>query len=346
MGHHPPATGGGPPGDRRKPWIKAAIAGGLAIGLQAAILGLAVLVGVMTPPVRKEAKLKLPEGSKAHHREQQQAVENQLAKINRLQADGLKQLMEPLLDSVRPDIKVSRPDLTQSLQAMGAMLPTAGMFSDAMTAFTDGMEGDDLPPPEPVDFLGESLNAKRIVLLLDVSGSVKSKMERAGLSMEALRKEVVQFVDQLGPNHLFGIIQFTRNWQAFREDLVPATEAIRREAHQWINTSFRTTGTSGRNWTRGSPNGIEGVLAAAFQMDIQIDEVFIVSDADFQRTPPGGGGQDVPWPQLRELTTGLQEVSIGTTRLRLLCFHPPEDALPDLRAWVRENGPGTVKIVQ
>ena len=81
-------------------------------------------------------------------------------------------------------------------------------------------------------------------------------------------------------------------------------------------------------------------------MDPQIDEIFIVSDADFQRTPPGGGGQNVPWGQLRELTKILQQESIGETRLRILCFYPPEDALPDLKAWVRENGEGTVRVVQ
>jgi hypothetical protein len=155
--------------------------------------------------------------------------------------------------------------------------------------------------------------------------------------MNQLREEVHRFVDQLGPNHLFGIIQFTRKWDRFREELLPATEAVRADAREWINSSFRTTGTSGRGWTGGQPNGIEAVLQAAFTMDPQIDEIFIVSDADFQRTPPGGGGQDVPWSELRDLTKRLQQQSIGQARLRLLCFYPPEEGLADLRAWTRER---------
>jgi hypothetical protein len=329
---------------RGKSWRKSLLVGGLALGLQGGILGLAVLIGVLEVQPPQEARLKVPPGSPTRQREQQQTLEKQLARLNRLQKQGMDRLMEPVLDAARPEIPASRPDLAQSMQAMGAMLPVGTFFQNDLAGLTEGIEADILPPPDPVSFLGETLNAKRIVLLLDVSASVKSKMERAGVSMEKLRQEVHQFVDQLGPNHLFGIIQFTRNWDTFEMELLPATTAVKERAREWINSSFRTTGTSGRGWTRGSPNGIEGVLSAAFAMDAELDEIFLVSDCDFQRTPPGGGGQDVPWPQLRELTRTLQEESIHDTRLRVLCFYPPEDALPLIRAWVRENGPGTLRV--
>lgn len=315
------------------------------MAIQTSILGLALLVGVIHQQEPAEATLKLPEGSPTRQRKHRAAVEKQLAKLDRLQNDGMRQLMEPMLESLQPELAVQQPNLQKTFQAMGALLPVQGMFSNSMTSLADGWNDDALPPPAAIDFLGETLRAQRIVLLIDVSGSVKSKMERAGVSMETLQQEMTKFVDQLGPNHLFGIIQFTRNWQAFRDELLPATEVVQQEAHQWIGSSFRTTGTSGRDWTRGNPNGIEGVLAAAFAMDPQLDEIFLISDADFQRTPPGGGGQDVPWSQLRTLTKALQQESIGTTRLRALCFYPPEGALPDLGAWTRENGPGTVRII-
>jgi len=327
--------------DRRRLMLIA----GLAVGFQGLLLGLAVLIGVMDPQPPREARLKVPPASVTASRERQQALDKQLAKLNRMQKEGLNELMNEVLDSARPEISVSRPDLQQSFQAMAAMLPASSFFQDSTAAFSGMDAGDALPLPDPVSFMGESLSATRIVLLLDVSGSVKSKIERAGLSMEALREEVHKFIDQLGPNHLFGIVQFSRKWQVFREELVPATASIKEEARQWLSRSFRTTGTSGRNWSGGPPNGIEGVLRAAFAMDPQIDQIFLVSDGDFQRTPPGGGGQDVPWADLRRLTSLLQESSIGETRLRALCFYPPEEALPDLRAWIRENGTGTVRVV-
>lgn len=340
-GHRLPHSG---PGRRRGSWKKAAIAGTLALLLQAAIIGLAIFIGVMDPPLPQEAKLNLPAGSKSKFKEQQQQVSDRLAKLDRLNKAEIGKLAEPLMQSMEVQIPVPQPDLVQSFQAMGAMLPTDSFFRNDMSALTDGIEVDSLPPPQPVSFLGESLSAKRIVLLLDVSSSVKSKIERAGLSMEKLRDEVHKFVDQLGPNHLFGIIQFTRNWNSFDKELLPATEKVRQQAREWINGSFRTSGTSGRNWTRGTPNGIEGVLTAAFGMSPEVDDIFIVSDGDFQRTPPGGGGQDVPWVDLRRLTQQLQEQSMADTRLRFLCFYPLEDALPDLRAWIRENGDGSLRI--
>ncbi len=341
----PPLYTAAPPAARSANWRRGLLIGGLALALQGAILGMALLIGVLDPQPPKEARLKLPAGSVTAQRERQQALDNQLAQLNRLQNEGMARLMEPLLDAARPELAIPRPDPVQAFQAMGAMLPAASFFPGAAAALTDGLDTDRLPLPEPVSFLGETLNARRIVLLLDVSGSVKTKMERAGLSMEQLRAEVHRFVDQLGPNHLFGIIQFTRNWQAFRPELVPATEAMRKEARAWIGRSFRTTGTSGPGWSTASPNGIQAVLAAAFAMDPQIDEIFIVSDGDFYRTPPGGGGQSVPWPELRAHTRRLQEQSVGQTRLRLLCFHPPANARADLAAWARENGDGSLRVV-
>jgi hypothetical protein len=336
------AAGGG----RSAAWRKRLLVVGLALGFQVGLLSLAVFIGVMDPPLPQAAKLKLAPGSQALQREQQAAMEAQLAQLSRIQQDSLNALAEPILEAMQADLPVAALQPVQSVQAMGAMLPMGSLFQDATGALTDGLETDTLPPPDPVSFLGETLNAKRLVLLLDVSGSVKTKMERAGISMNQLRQEVHRFVDQLGPNHLFGIIQFTRKWDPFREELLPATEAVRAQAREWIDASFRTTGTGGRNWTGGQPNGIEAVLQAAFAMDPQVDEVFVVSDGDFQRTPPGGGGQDVPWPELRQFTKSLQQQSIGEARLRLLCFYPPESALSDLRAWARENGPGSVRIVE
>lgn len=319
--------------------------GGLAIGFQSLILLAALLIGVLDPQPPQEAKLKLPPGSPSRQREQAAEVQQQLARLNRMEKAARQAMAEQMLQAEQPQLEMPMPDVAAGMKTMGAMLPMEGFFrEDSATAMTAGMEVEALPPPDPVEFLGENIAAKRIVLLLDVSGSVKSKMERSGVSMDRLREEILRFIDQLSPNHLFGIIQFTRKWQAFRPELVPATEKVRTEARDWLSSSFRITGTSGRGWTGGQPNGIEAVLAAAFAMDAQLDELVLVGDADFQRTPPGGGGQDVPWPELRALCKRLQEQSIGQARFRVLAFYPGEEDLQELKAWVRENGPGSLKL--
>lgn len=326
------------------PWRRRLVVLGLAVALQGGLLGLAVFIGVLEAPAPREGRLRLPGDSPVQQRAREMAMRQELARMERAESARVGRMLQDFVDSQAPKVPVPRPELLPSVQSMGALLPLDGAFRSGL----DGLGATtpvDLAAPEPVAFLGQTVTATRIVLLLDVSASVKSKIERAGMSMKALREEMLGFVNQLGPNHLFGIIQFTRKHEAFRDQLVPATETVKGEAREWIAGSFRTTGTSGRNWTGGYPNGIEAVLAKAFAMDPQIDEVFLVSDGDFQRTPPGGGGQDVPWGELRARTRALQEQSIGQTRLRVLCFFPPESALPDLRAWTRENGDGRLEVI-
>lgn len=331
---------------RRRSWRQGLLVGGVALGLQGALLAVAIFIGVMEPPAPKEEGMEAPAGSPTLRRESDFAQRQELARLNRLQEQGHAPLREAIAEVALPEMAapLPAPDLAASVQAMGALLPMQTAFGGPRADLSMELREPVLDPPAPVDFLGEQLRAQRIVLLFDVSGSVKTKMERAGTSMEELRAEVLRFLEQLGPNHLFGMIQFTRNWLPFREELVPATAAMKAEAREWMRRSFRTTGTSGRNWNGGPRNGIEAVMENAFALSPQLDEILLVSDGDFQRTPPGGGGQDVPWAELRGLCRELQQRSIGDARLRLLLFHPPEAALPQLRAWARENGPGSVRV--
>jgi hypothetical protein len=148
---------------------------GLAAGLQVGLLGLAVFIGVMEVPPPSEAKLKLAAGSKLLQREQQAATEAQLAQLNRIQQASLNQLAQPVLEAMQAELPVASFQPAGSVQAMTAMLPAGSLFEGASGVLTDDLEGDTLPPPDPVSFMGETLSAKRIVLLLDVSGSVKTK---------------------------------------------------------------------------------------------------------------------------------------------------------------------------
>lgn len=317
----------------------------LALVLQGGLLGVALMIGIMEPAKRPEPVLRSFGESPVRERQQQRQAQQQLAQVQRATEALSRQLAQPFLDNAHALPTVERPSVRNAVAAMGAMLPEAGSFGGLDSLL--GGDGQDSMPAgmESVSFMGETLNATRIVLALDVSASLKSKLEQAGWSLEAVRDEVLRFLDQLGPNHLFGLIQFTRNWSAFREELVPATEAMRAEARGWIRDHFRTTGTSGRNWRSGNPNGIQAVLGEAFGMDPQLNEIFLLSDGDFYRTPPGGGSQPVPLATLRADTRRLQEQQIGTVRLRVLAFFPPADNLIQLQEWVRENGNGTLRVV-
>jgi hypothetical protein len=328
-----------------KAWQRRVFFSSIVIGGQALLLLLAVLIGVMDAPKPKPSKIKInPPATSSEQAQAQKRLTEQLAELNRLQNSMSDAATQPILESLHPDLNTSLPNPIQAMSSMGAALANQLQSSLSDSSAMAMGNSASLPLPDPVEFLGESLQARRIVLLLDISASVKGKMERGGLSITQLRKEVLSFIDKLGPDHLFGIIQFSRNWNVFREELVPATQSIKADARAWMQSDFRTNGTSGRNWSTGNPNGIEAVLSKAFAMHPQLDEIFLLSDGDFQRSLPNGGGQDVPWTDLRQLTQSLQEENIGSARLRLLCFYPPQDAIPQLRAWASENGNGQLQI--
>lgn len=309
------------------------------------VLIVALAVGVMRPEPQVEPVLKPVPRSAGEERAQRAKSQAKVAQLDRQLSAVKAALKQNLLDSLHPSPRPEPLNATAAMSALGAALPLENAFAGADEGLWAADAGADLPPPPPVQFLGESLVANRIVLAIDVSASVRTKLGRAGLSMEEVRSEVAALIDQLGPDHLFGLILFTRNSLCFREELLPATRLIKEQALEWLNREFRTDGTSARHWQSGVPNGIEAVLASAFAMDPRLNEIFILSDGDFYRTPPGGGGQKVPLPQLRERTAALQRNNAGKARLRLMAFYPPEHNLPQLREWTRENANGTLRIV-
>lgn len=177
-----------------------------------------------------------------------------------------------------------------------------------------------------VSFFGVETRAERIVICIDISTTVRNKIERAGYSMERVRKEAELLIEGLNANTLFGIVQHARNYDLFRDYLVAATVDNKAAALEWLRTEFRTDGTSGRNWQRRHPNGIQSVLTAAFELDPAPDLIFLVSDCEYYRTPANGGGQRVPWEEIANDLRRHQEGLARSARLHFFAFHMrPED---------------------
>jgi hypothetical protein len=316
--------------------------GGAAV-IQMALLLAALWIGVRPVPPPREIHYPQKVPSPTLQREARRAQEETLARLNRAQGPPAQAQVEQLLQSLQPlpDLPPIQP--VEALKGMKALVPLPTAFRQSAESAFAGLQEDAFEAPEPVTFLGETLAARRILLLIDVSASVKSKMEQAGLPLSALRDEVLRLIEDLSPDHLFGIVQFSRKWLPFETQLLPATTVVKARASEWMHSKFRTTGTSGRNWQSGQPNGIEGVLRTAFAASPQIDEVILLSDGDFQTTPPGGGGRDVSPAELDALTRELLNAAPGTPRLRLLAFCPEPEALPALRQWARCFGDGTLR---
>jgi hypothetical protein len=131
-------------------------------------------------------------------------------------------------------------------------------------------------------FLGIQTNAKRIVMMYDISKTVAGAAARAGMPMERIRDETASFIDKMGVNVRFGLVEYARNYAFFKPELLPATDPNRAAAREWLNTYFGTDGMMPRN-VPGTVTGSPGFLVALEQVfQLQPDQVFIISDADMQ----------------------------------------------------------------
>ncbi len=155
-----------------------------------------------------------------------------------------------------------------------------------------------------VSFLGVQTQAKRIVLMFDISKTVAGAAAKAGMPMERIRDETARLVEELGVNTRFGLVEFARNYAFFRTELVPSTSTNRKAAITWLHSFFATEGAL----PRGLPNVVSGspgflvALEAVFKL--QPDAIFILSDGSMQRGT--GIASTIPIPELEQTLVRLQ----------------------------------------
>ena len=153
-------------------------------------------------------------------------------------------------------------------------------------------------------FMGVKSAGKRILLLFDVSTSVANKASASGMPLSRIKEETLSLIDSLPASSRFGIIQFTQNYKAFREELSPATDENREAVRRWVETEWVETGTMAASYSvRSNPRGLVGVLELAAKM--QPDVVFLISDASFQWRPESQLS-DIPWNEVEDSVKALQ----------------------------------------
>lgn len=194
--------------------------------------------------------------------------------------------------------------------------------------------------------MGVQASGRRIVLLFDVSGSVVNKAERSGLPMSRIREETAALIDSLGINTRFGLVQFVRNYKAFRDDLVPATDQNKEAAREWIKNQWSEAGTmpaSGRGVVSRLPNGIEMLLEDVFQK-MEPDVIFLVSDGSFWKSLPGGQQEKVEYRDLRRHISKLQEGLPTKATIHMVGFEMRSDEKRELNSIIRANR-GTLREI-
>ncbi|HEY5792826.1 MAG TPA: hypothetical protein VIS74_05970 [Chthoniobacterales bacterium] len=158
-------------------------------------------------------------------------------------------------------------------------------------------------------FFGIQSNAKRILLLFDVSGSVVNKANKAGIPLSKIKEETLNTINGLTPNSRFGMIQFTQNYKPFQAELVPATDRNKQAAKTWVEQEWVESGSMGAGGkVVSNARGFLGVLEWAAQA--RPDVIFVISDASFQ-WKPGGQIANIPWKELQDFATGSLQGAEG-----------------------------------
>jgi len=178
-----------------------------------------------------------------------------------------------------------------------------------------------------VSFLGITEEAARFVIIVDTSVTVVNAVTAAGSSMERIRDEAKQLIESLNANTLFGFIQHSRNYDPFKDQLIPATVPNKKTALDWLDTEFRVDG-SGSGWRSGPPvdqdrNGILTILNFAFNM--QPDVIFLISDGGYFASQVDGGSRVVPLSDVLALIRKRQKDLPEEARIHAIHFPDPRN---------------------
>jgi hypothetical protein len=195
-----------------------------------------------------------------------------------------------------------------------------------------------------MSFFGIQSTGKRILLIFDVSTSVVNKAAAAGIPLSKIQEETADLISKLPISARFGIIQFTRNYKPFNNELVPATDQNRAAALEWIKTEWVETGmmaASGK--VVSNPRGLVGVLELAAKM--QPDAIFLISDASFQWNATGDQkgaksssyGGDIPWKEIEKVAEGPLQGTEGC-KIHFIGFEMKPDDKREFSAIIRKSG--------
>lgn len=259
-----------------------------------------------------------PEATFVAPKDMRMPAKDREQKMNMAEFDSLapKPSFNDKLQALKP-AKFSLPELPKV--PMDQMLPldpsaivsdqVSSMVGAAGTGSGAGQGGSGMGGTGTgFSFLGVQTNAKRVLILYDISASVVRAAERAGYSMDKIRDQTKQLLKNLGVNTRFALGQFARNYAFFRTEMLPATDPNREAANQWFDEWFAgsegTMKPSTPNVVKGGPGFIE-VMRAAFKL--QPDVIFVISDGSFERSSGKGFGGQIPFPELDDALHELQK---------------------------------------
>lgn len=336
----PPKTRSEAEASQRKTMITSIIVGSIIVHAVALLLfGLWTVAKHFTrPEARFEVKktVKIPPKTPEHK-----------MNVAKHEAMAPKPTFNDKLISTRP-IDFALPDLPQVNMDQMLPLDPSELISDQVNGLVGsaalgsglgaGMSGGG-GTGEGMSFFGVKAEGDRILLLFDVSASVVSKAEAAGIPLERIQKETIKLIGTLPISSQFSLIQFTGNYMPFTEELIAATPGNKELAQKWVQEKWITSGgLSGA--TAGAVtnyDGVVGVLERAIQMRPEV--IFLISDASFQWRPGGGSSYpDIPYDDIEDVVEKLQDESRREVPIHFIAFEPKDDDAKEWSRIVRKTG--------
>jgi len=183
-----------------------------------------------------------------------------------------------------------------------------------------------------MSFFGVRAQGDRILLLFDVSLSVKNKAEAAGIPLERIQEETLKLIEGLPISAQFSIIQFTQNYLPFTDELIAATPANKEAAREWVERRWVTGGSmaSSASGVVANQQGAVGVLERAVEM--RPDVIFLISDGSFHWRPGGSGIARIPHSEFRGVMRRLESELPRRAPIHFIAFEPRSE---DAREWTR-----------
>lgn len=326
---------------RRRKVVGTIIAGSLAVHVIGGVLaGVWVVAKYLTPPPATftvHRDLKIPPKEREN-------------KMTMAEFDALtpKPTLNEKLASLQPT-EFALPDLPEV--PINQMLPldpsslvtdqvtslvgTAGLGAGGEGAGGTGGTGDGF------SFFGIEATGNRILLLFDVSGSVVNKAEKSGVPLSEIKAKTIELIENLGASSSFNLVQFTRNYNFFQDQLVPATDDNKAAARDWVVNEWTEEGmlsSASRDVTR-NPEGLMTLLPKA--LSLEPDVVFLISDGSFQMADPEGKnsfGVDIEARAIDRLIKAHTEKTGIEVPINFIGFEMDEEDRRDLRRIFRRTG--------
>ncbi|MBU6181332.1 MAG: hypothetical protein KGR46_00775 [Verrucomicrobia bacterium] len=184
-----------------------------------------------------------------------------------------------------------------------------------------------------VSFLGIQSAGSRILIMFDVSKTVKNKAQEAGIPFTKIKDETMTLIDKLPITSRFGIISFGQLYKSFSSDLLPKTKSNSDAVKSWMEAEWESTKNTTKNM-----RGIVGVLDYA--ATLKPDLIYLISDGSFQWKPEGKIG-DVPWDEFQKAVARLKDMEC---RVNFISFEPSEEAVKELRRAASRTGGKSLEL--